>query len=225
MLCAARVRQLEEGRRSRHLLGVKRRVSVGELASEWLRYRSHSELRPTTVARYQLAFLHAFKVLDDSTDIDSIGLAEVKRLMAGLRQLPTRRGVGLSAASNRQVFVAMTQLFDHAEAMGAIPAASNPWKLLPKSERPRLKRSETEFLEVGEAAALLAATESIRTRTVPLRTLVATFLLTGGRLSEVLGLEWSDINFERQIVVIRPNKWRSLKRGTTRTVPLWPQLR
>lgn len=225
MLCAARVRELEEGRRSRQLLGVKRRVSIGQFATEWVSYRLQTELRPKTVLRYQLAFGHAFRVMADATDMDRIGVADVKLLMAGLRALPTRRGVGLSSSSIRQVFVAMAQLFDHAEVMGVIPLGSNPWKSLPKSERPKPKKSDTEFLEVDEAAALLTATESIRTRSIPLRTLVATFLLTGGRLNEVLGLEWSDINFDREIVLIRPNRWRLLKRGTTRAVPLWPQLR
>jgi integrase len=55
--------------------------------------------------------------------------------------------------------------------------------------------------------------------------LLATFLLTGGRESEVLGLEVTDINFDRKTVVIRPNDWRRLKtNGSHRVVPLWPQL-
>jgi integrase len=55
--------------------------------------------------------------------------------------------------------------------------------------------------------------------------LVATYLLTGGRRLEVLGLEVSDISFERRTVTFRPNDWRRLKTRTSqRTVPLWPQL-
>src|SRR5690606_33056805 len=56
--------------------------------------------------------------------------------------------------------------------------------------------------------------------------LVATFLLTGGRRSEVTGLEISDVHFGRGTVTFRPNDWRRLKTGTSaRVVPLWPQLR
>jgi integrase len=55
--------------------------------------------------------------------------------------------------------------------------------------------------------------------------LIATYLLTGARETEVLGLEVEDVNFERQTVTFRPNKWRRLKTRTShRTVPLWPQL-
>jgi len=55
--------------------------------------------------------------------------------------------------------------------------------------------------------------------------LLATFLLTGGRRSEVLGLEVDDVSFDRQLITFRPNGWRRLKRRKSwRTVPLWPQL-
>jgi integrase len=55
--------------------------------------------------------------------------------------------------------------------------------------------------------------------------LVATFLLTGGRVAEVLGLEVDDVSFDRKTVTFRPNAWRRLKtKRSHRTVPLWPQL-
>src|SRR5260370_40231286 len=55
--------------------------------------------------------------------------------------------------------------------------------------------------------------------------LIATFLLTGGRESEVLGLEVRDVSTDRKIITFRPNRWRRLKTPTSfRAVPLWPQL-
>lgn len=56
--------------------------------------------------------------------------------------------------------------------------------------------------------------------------LLATFLLTGGRRSEVLGLEVADVSFDHKTVRIRKNSSRRrLKTRTSqRTVPLWPQL-
>lgn len=56
--------------------------------------------------------------------------------------------------------------------------------------------------------------------------MLATFLLTGGRQAEVLGLEVADVSFDRGTVTFRPNTWRRLKTQTShRVVPLWPQLR
>jgi integrase len=55
--------------------------------------------------------------------------------------------------------------------------------------------------------------------------LLATFLLTGGRESEVTGLELDDVSLDRKTVTFRPNAWRRLKTpGSHRVVRLWPQL-
>ncbi len=57
------------------------------------------------------------------------------------------------------------------------------------------------------------------------RALLATFLLTGGRSAEVLGLEVSDVSFDKRTVTFRPNSWRRLKTLTSaRVIPLWNQL-
>jgi integrase len=55
--------------------------------------------------------------------------------------------------------------------------------------------------------------------------LLATFMLTGGRKSEVLGLEVDDVSLRHGKIYFRPNKWRRLKtKGSKRAVPLWTQL-
>lgn len=55
--------------------------------------------------------------------------------------------------------------------------------------------------------------------------LVATLLLTGGRETEILGLDVADVSLDRKIIHIRPNRWRGLKTpGSTRVVRIWPQL-
>jgi integrase len=55
--------------------------------------------------------------------------------------------------------------------------------------------------------------------------LVATYLLTGGRESEVTGLELDDVSLDRRTITFRPNAWRRLKTpGSHRVVRLWPQL-
>jgi integrase len=53
--------------------------------------------------------------------------------------------------------------------------------------------------------------------------------LTGGRQKEVLGLRLQDVSTDRNTVTFRPNEFheggRLKTRTSTRTVPLWPQLR
>ncbi len=58
-----------------------------------------------------------------------------------------------------------------------------------------------------------------------LEPIIATLLYTGGRISEVLGLLVSDIDFENGVVRFRPNRYRALKRSRhRRAVTLWPFL-
>jgi hypothetical protein len=55
--------------------------------------------------------------------------------------------------------------------------------------------------------------------------LLATYLLTGGRESEVTGLELDDVSLDRKTITFRPNAWRRLKTpGSHRVVRLWSQL-
>ena len=59
--------------------------------------------------------------------------------------------------------------------------------------------------------------------------LLAAFLLTGGRAKEVLRLRLQDVSTDRNTVTFRPNEFHDGQRlktkGSTRTIPLWPQLK
>jgi integrase len=92
---------------------------------------------------------------------------------------------------------------------------------------------EAQWLEVADAALLLEAARTIRPspKGGPARhfqyvyPLLGTFLLTGGREAEILGLEVADVSFGRETVTFRVNEHRRLKtRKSHRVVPLWPQL-
>jgi len=86
-------------------------------------------------------------------------------------------------------------------------------------------------LEVHDAALLLEAARTYQAKRADLAIpfaypLLATFLLTGGRKAEVLGLEVEDVSLDRNTVTFRPNTWRRLKtKKSHRVVPLWAQLR
>lgn len=93
------------------------------------------------------------------------------------------------------------------------------------------RKTEAKFFEVPEAALLLEAARILeeqnrKSATPGLHPIIGTFLLTGGRKSEVLGLDVEDVSFDRGLIRFRPNEHRGLKTSTShRTVPIWPQLR
>ncbi len=93
---------------------------------------------------------------------------------------------------------------------------------VPRQRRPRLN---TAALAV-ELAPLIRSGAKRDDIAVPFAyELIATALLTGGRPSEVLGLEVDDISLERATVTFRPHATRRLKNaGSARVVRLQPQL-
>jgi integrase len=120
---------------------------------------------------------------------------------------------------------------NRAGAERVVPSGYDPVGDL--QEKPIARRVEAKWLEMPDAARLLEAARTYRPAPnggrppLPFACeLLATFVLTGGRESEVLGLEVADVSLDRDVVTFRPNTWRRLKTTSShRSVPLWPQLR
>jgi integrase len=101
--------------------------------------------------------------------------------------------------------------------------------------RPVVERPEAQFYEAGEVWRILEAAREYDSQRPGsfICPILATLAYTGGRKSEVLGLEIEDLEFDSSSVpaasgsiTFRPNRWRRLKnRGSERTVPMWPDLR
>ncbi|MEX1182152.1 MAG: site-specific integrase [Gemmatimonadota bacterium] len=135
----------------------------------------------------------------------------------------------MSGANVRHYLNAISNLYRRAQSEGCVPPGFNPVAAL--MEKPKATRQEAHWLEVHDAALLLEAARTYRPRREEIampyaHALIATYLLTGGREKEVLGLEVEDVSFDRGTITFRPNRWRRLKTATShRSVPLWPQLR
>ncbi len=107
--------------------------------------------------------------------------------------------------------------------------AENPVERLERYERPRPDRRPQRALGREEIARLLA-------NCLPAyRTLVATALYTGMRLSELLGLRWDDVDLDRGLIHVRAQLSRAhagapaqrvppKTRAGHRQIPLAPQL-
>jgi integrase len=225
VLLARRLEQLDGLRRGRALHGLEGQATLAEFA------RSHLEAKATsgkvTELWLELSELHlerAVKHFGAARDLASITTADVRRWSEQLQ------ASGLSGGTVRHHLNALSNLYRRARAEHAVPSGYDPVGDL--LEKPAARRVEARWLEVPNAALLLEAARTYRPprgQRQPLPfgyELVAAFLLTGGRESEVLGLEVGDVSLDRGVVTFRPNAWRRLKTSTShRSVPLWPQLR
>ncbi len=163
-------------------------------------------------------------------DLSTIEVADVQAWANVLRARPNNRKNGgtLGPGSVRHFLDALSSLFDRAQSEGKVDLGHNPVALM--RDKPSGQPEEARWLHVHEAALLLESARTYAPKRPDLALpfiypLLATYLLTGGRENEVLGLEVTDINFDNETLTFRPNAWRRLKtKGSHRTIPLWPQL-
>lgn len=208
---------------------LTRMSTIGQFTREWLVYArsvaGEGYAKSRTILRYEQAFGQLFRALDQDVRMDRVTTSDIKRAIQALRQTRTRSGGFTSASSLHQIITGMQRVYDHASDEGVVPSGYNPWRDLRRQDRPSLPRqSSTDFLENYEAHALLQGCADWPLTVIPLQALASTYLHTGGRKAEVLGLEVDDVDFRRKLIRFRPNRWRDIKDYDERSVPLWPAL-
>ena len=227
-LPARQVKRLDDQKRSKVIRGVQRVEELKAFCAEHLRQKAKSEkVMVRWLEQTQRHLEVAIDFYGPDRDVASITTGDVQAYVEHLSATSNGRGGTLSGGSQRHYLNSLSNLFRRAASEGLVSPGYNPVGAL--MEKPTGRAAEAEWLEADEAALLL---ESSRTympnpdgHAAPLYPLLATYLLTGGRTSEVLGLEVDDVSFQRQTITFRPNEWRRLKTLTShRSIRLWPQL-
>jgi len=239
-LATARVKELEESRRRNALLGVRGRVGLKVFGAHHLEEKARTGKTVTRwLSQHQAKLEAACEFFGEDRELLSIDVADVHSWANHLRAQENGRGGTLSEGSIRHYLNVLSNLYRRAQAERYVPPGFNPVAAM--LDKPVGKREEAKWLEVHDAALLLESARLYQAAAGPQKQahggaisphaypwmypLLATFLLTGGRKSEVLGLEVEDVSFRRKTITFRPNDWRRLKTATShRTVPLWPQL-
>lgn len=157
-----------------------------------------------------------------SRRVASLGVEDVARLITELR------AAGRSAKTTANALGTLQSVLRFARRRGWILA--DPVELLEPEERPHPpRRSRGRVLGQAEIERLLDACPSRG------RILVETALLSGLRISELLGLTWADIDFAAGLIRVRaqlsrPHRGEPARRvapktpASVREVPLVPQL-
>lgn len=228
-LVADRLRAYQQAQRDGALLGLTARCGLAEAVGRHLVKKAESGAVTEDWLKAQERMLgRAVAYLGAERALDQVSVADVGRWIEQLRKERTARGP-MTSGTLRHHCNALSNLFRRAQAEGWVAPGHNPVAAM--MEKPRAAAPEAKWLEVGDAARLLEAARTLPAASaghldpVQVHALLATFLLTGGREAEVLGLELDDVSFDRATVRFQPNDWRRLKtRGSARVVPLWPQL-
>ena len=228
-LAMDRILDLERRRRNRALLGIEREAGLRTFAAHHLREKARSgRVTEEWLEEQQRRLEEAISFFGADRDLANVSVLDVQGYLGHLQGLPNGRGGTLSGGTIRHYLNALSNLYRRAAGEAYVAPGYNPVAAL--MDKPTASQTEARWLEVHEAALVLESARTYQAKRDDVALgfaypLLATFLLTGGRTAEVLGLEAEDVSFDRKTVTFRPNAWRRLKTTTSfRAVPLWPQL-
>ena len=232
-LASDRVAQLK-AKRDRRGLGIEEKEPAPQLShyAEYhlLQKKRDRECTDTWIAASEHHLERACAYFGEDRPLDRIDPEDLTAWVNHLRKQPGRRGRMLTETTIRKMLNSLSNLYartvseKRTTGVTANPVAEMFSKPTPDHEKAR-------HLQPEDAAILLESARTYRADADQgafrfMYPLLATFLLTGGRRSEILGLAVEDVSLSLGRIYIRPNQWRRLKtKGSARTVPLWPQLR
>ncbi|MER3399046.1 MAG: site-specific integrase [Chloroflexota bacterium] len=172
---------------ARGLLPEPSKVTLGEYLTFWLENGAKPTVRPPTLRQYEYAVrVHL------NPDLGGRRLQELKP--ADIQTLYSQKlATGLSRRSVQIIHAVLHRALKQAVEWGLL--AQNP---ADRVKAPRPGRREFRVLTPEEAARFLEAA-----RASEYFALFATALGTGLRLAELLGLRWSDIDFEAGTIQVR----------------------
>jgi integrase len=163
------------------------RLTFEQAATRWL--DSKRRLRERTRVGYEGALRNHLLPTLGSKAVHAVTEDDLARL---LRELDAK---GLAPWSIRGVLTTASGIFRHAVRKGW--RADNPVGNLERDEKPTVGQREQRILEEHEVRALL---ENAPAKYAPI---IRTAVFTGLRLGELLGLQWSDVDFGRGVVRVR----------------------
>jgi integrase len=163
-------------------------TTVSELLDTWMLGARH--LKPSTRHGYEV-HLKPVRAVIGSINVQKLTKRHVERLVEELLTTGGQVGHGRSASTVRQSLIILQQAVDDAVKQGLV--VRNVVRLVSK---PRLERREMRTWTARQLAAFLS--EASRDRYACLWRLAA----FGPRRSEVMGVRWDDVDFDRSEVRI-----------------------
>ena len=145
-----------------------------------------------SVETYRYRLTHYLLPEFGNTRLDLVDLDSVDRLVAGMKRPTPRRRAGYTRTTIDNALATLSFVMNHAVNAGY--AVANPVHVLDRTTLPNASPTERRFVTRAEVQRLLESAEET------VRPVIATMLLTGLRLSEVLRLRWEDIDQERGVI-------------------------
>ena len=176
-------------------------MTTQNLLTEWLEIYQKEHIKARTYSRYQgLISLHILPALG-ATNISELGRREIQEFLTQQKKDGNiRNGEKLSATSANMMLSVLNLAFEYACDMEYIE--ENP------CVRVRRTKAETKKIEAFTVEKQRAIESEIARSDDKRLHGILLCLYTGLRIGELLGLTWSDIDFDRGVIKITKTVYR-----------------
>jgi integrase len=189
-------------------------LSLRGLREHWEEWATSSgcKLAPRTIASYvDVLDRHVLRLLGPGTKAGAVRPADLRRMIDRLN------AEALSSWYVHSILTAVSALFRFGVRRDLV--AENPARLLDRGDRPSPKRrEEARYLDRGEIDRLLAKLSD------GFRPVAAVCAFAGLRVSEALGLRWSDVDFATGMLHVPGTKTAASKQAVPMTSALVAEL-
>lgn len=188
------------------------KITFPVFAEQWLHDYAAVQVKPSTYARYKEIINGSLVPFFGDVLLASITTAQVQKYVAlGLSE-------GKAPATVQKALVLMKNMFkravewDYLKQNPAVPV-----------KPPKIPHQEMDFLTPDEIRAFIAAADD------RWRPFFYTAIFTGMRLGELLGLQWSDIDWNSGVIHVRRSVWNNTfqepkSRSSIRKIGMAPSL-
>ena len=179
-------------------------MTFAEFTEIWKRDYGSKELAPTTYARYLgilntriLPYFSKFK-LDKIKPTDIMKFYDMLENDTQIRRLKNNKGERLTKPLSKKT------ILEHHRLLRAMLHKAVYWQLIVNNpaervQPPKTRKPKRKYYDDEQCKILL---ENLETQEIKYKVAIIITIFTGVRLGELMGLEWTDIDFRNGIISI-----------------------
>ena len=173
------------------------KISVQNFATRWLDNHKKPNIAASTYRNYKQQLDSYLIPFFKDIMMKDINLYQIEDYFNSMRKSGSlRHNGGLSETTLNKHYITLNQICKHAAKPGIRLLKYNPVSAI---EPPKQKTKEAEVMTANEYTRLLKASKD----NTHIFTFILTALYTGMRRSEILGLEWEDVDLAAGVINVR----------------------